>query len=68
MKAFPYLTHTQILRPQNATMVVMNASLLGAIGCLLFLAVVAVQGQSWLAIHFVALLALAIGLLVSVNW
>lgn len=53
---------------QNATLVLLNASLLGTVGCLLFLAVGAVQSRSWLAVHLVALTTLAVSLWVSVNW
>lgn len=54
--------------PQNATVVLLNASLLGCVGCLVFLLVGAVQSQSWLVPHLAFLLALAIGLWLSVNW
>lgn len=52
----------------NATVVLLNASLLGCVGCLVFLLVGAVQSQSWLVPHLAFLLTLAIGLWLSVNW
>jgi prepilin signal peptidase PulO-like enzyme (type II secretory pathway) len=53
---------------QNATLVLLNASLLGCVGCLVFQLFGAASSQSWLAPHLAFLLFLAIGLWVSVNW
>lgn len=58
--------HTSL--PQKPTLVVLNLSLLGCIGCLVFLLAGAAQGQSWLTPHLAFLLVLAVGLWVSVNW
>lgn len=53
---------------QNATLALLNASLLGCIGCLVFQLFGAASSQSWLAPHLAFLLFLAIGLWLSVNW
>ena len=46
----------------------LNASLLGCIGCLVCQLFGAASSQSWLAPHLAFLLFLAIGLWLSVNW
>lgn len=49
-------------------MALLNAALLGCIGCLTFLLVGAVTSSSWLMPHAAFLLLLAVCLFMSVNW
>ncbi len=60
--------HCGVRSVQKPTVVVLNLSLLGCIGCLVFLLTGAAQVQSWLVPHLAFLLVLAVGLWVSVNW
>ncbi len=50
------------------TVALLNAALLGCIGCLAFLLVGAVTSSSWLVPHAAFLLLLAVCLFASVNW
>ena len=53
---------------QKNTIIVLNASLLGCIVCLTFLLFVSIQQAPALFIHICFILALAIGLLILINW
>ncbi len=55
-------------RAQVPTVALLNAALLGCIGCLVFLLAGAVTSGSWLVPHAAFLLLLAVGLLISINW